>query len=102
MKDQLLILEWQIYESHLGSYMDYRVLNQLLIDLVYSNIFFSFGGNFTYISTTKLYKLSYSSHIVVRFLVLVTTMVTKVDHSNYRSNDRSNHRGYYDGYYDRY
>ena len=40
--------------------------------------------------------------IIVRFLVLVTMMVTKVDHSNYRSNDRSNHRGYYDGYYDRY
>ena len=39
---------------------------------------------------------------LVRFLVLVTMMVTKVDHSNYRSNDRSNHRGYYDGYYDRY
>ena len=40
---------------------------------------------------------------VVRFLVLVTTMVTKVDHGNHRSNDcgnhRSNHRGYYDGYY---
>ena len=40
--------------------------------------------------------------VVVRFLALVTTMVTKVDHSNHRSNDRSNHRGYYDGYYDRY
>ena len=36
--------------------------------------------------------------ILVRFLVLVTTMVTKVDHSNHRSNDCSNHRGYYDGY----
>ena len=36
--------------------------------------------------------------LVVRFLPLVTTMVTKVDHSNHRSN----HRGYYDGYYDRY
>ena len=40
--------------------------------------------------------------IIVRFLVLVTMMVTKVDHSNYRSNDRSNHCGYYDGYNDRY
>ena len=30
--------------------------------------------------------------IVVRFLVLVTTMVTKVDHGNHRSNDRGNHR----------
>ena len=49
--------------------------------------------------------------IVVRFLALVTTMVTKVD-GNHRSNDcgnhcsndcgnhRSNHRGYYNGYYD--
>ena len=41
---------------------------------------------------------------VVRFLALVTMMVTKVDHGNHRSNDRgnhrSNHRGYYDGYYD--
>ena len=40
---------------------------------------------------------------IVRFLALVTTMVTKVDHGNHRSNDRgnhrSNHRGYYDGYY---
>ena len=38
---------------------------------------------------------------LVRFLALVTTMVTKVDHGNQRSNDRgnyhSNHRGYYDG-----
>ena len=48
------------------------------------------------------------TYLVVRFLALVTTMVTKVDHGKYRSNDRgndrgnhrSNHRGYYDGYYD--
>ena len=42
--------------------------------------------------------------VLVCFLALVTTMVTKVDHGNHRSNDRgnhrSNHRGYYDGYYD--
>ena len=31
-------------------------------------------------------------YLLVRFLALVTTMVTKVDHSN--------HRGYYDSYYD--
>ena len=41
--------------------------------------------------------------LVVRFLALVTTMVTMVDHGNHRSNDhgndRSNHRGYYDRYY---
>ena len=41
--------------------------------------------------------------IVARFLALVTTMVTKVDHGNHlsndRGNDRSNHRGYYDRYY---
>ena len=43
-----------------------------------------------------------NTYLVVRFLVLVTTMVTKVDHSNHRSNDRSNHRGYYDGYYNGY
>ena len=40
---------------------------------------------------------------IVRFLALVTTMVTMVDHGNHRSNDRgndrSNHRGYYDRYY---
>ena len=46
----------------------------------------------------------YSLETLVRFLVLVTTMVTKVDHGNHRSNDRgnhrSNHRSYYDGYYD--
>ena len=38
---------------------------------------------------------------IVRFLALVTTMVTKVDHGNHRSNDHgnhcSNHHGYYDG-----
>ena len=37
----------------------------------------------------------------MRFLALVTTMVTKDDHGNYRSNDcgnhGSNHRGYYNG-----
>ena len=43
------------------------------------------------------------NYTLVRFLVLVTTMVTKVDHGNHHSNDRgnhrSNHRGYYNGYY---
>ena len=34
---------------------------------------------------------------IVRFLALVTTMVTKVDHGNHRSNDHGNHRGYYNG-----
>ena len=29
---------------------------------------------------------------IVRFLALVTTMVTKVDHGNHRSNDHGNHR----------
>ena len=47
----------------------------------------------------KSHGFAIRKQIVVRFLVLVTTMVTKVDHSNYRSNNRSNHRGYYDGYY---
>ena len=45
------------------------------------------------------------TYIVVSFLALVTTMVTKVDHGNHRSNDRGNHRsnhysnyrGFYDG-----
>ena len=36
---------------------------------------------------------------LVRFLALVTSMVTMVDHGNHRSNDRSNHCGYYDRYY---
>ena len=44
-------------------------------------------------------------YIIVRFLVLVTTIVTKVDHGNHcsndrgndRGNDRSNHSGYCDG-----
>ena len=44
--------------------------------------------------------------ILVRFLALVTTMVTMVDHGNHRSNDRgndpSNRRGYYDCYYNVY
>ena len=49
-------------------------------------------------------KLLITSMItIVRFLALVTTMVTMVDHGNHRSNDRgndrSNHRGYYDRYY---
>ena len=52
----------------------------------------------------KTHKIiNYFSHILVRFLALVTTMVTMVDHGNHRSNDcgndRSNHRGYYDRYY---
>ena len=40
--------------------------------------------------------------IVVRFLALVTTMVTMVDHGYHRSNDRSNDRSNHLGYYDRY
>ena len=36
------------------------------------------------------------STLVVRFLVLVTTMVTKVDHSNYRSSAFPSF-SYYDG-----
>ena len=32
------------------------------------------------------------STLIVRFLALVTMMVTKVDHGNYRSNHRDNHR----------
>ena len=47
--------------------------------------------------------ISVFGSILVRFLALVTTMVTMVDHGNHRSNnrgnDRSNHRGYYDRYY---
>ena len=64
----------------------------------------------TYLQSTILgcwMKIRKNVHILlilVRFLVLVTTMVTKVDHGNHRSNDRGNHRsnhcGYYDGYYD--
>ena len=55
-----------------------------------------------------IFKKSASiANILVRFLALVTTMVTMVDHGNHRSNDRSNdrgndrsnHRGYYDRYY---
>ena len=46
----------------------------------------------------------YTYSTIVRFLALVTTMVTKVDHGNHRSNDCgnhcSNHPGYYNGYYD--
>ena len=30
--------------------------------------------------------------LLARFLALVTTMVTKVDHGNHRSNDRGNNR----------
>ena len=41
-------------------------------------------------------------YIVVRFLALVTTMVTMVDHGNHRSNDRGNDRSNHCGYYDRY
>ena len=38
--------------------------------------------------------------LLARFLALVTTMVTKVDHGNHRSNDRRNHySNHHDGYY---
>ena len=55
-------------------------------------------------SHSVFYRTTITSiYIVVRFLALVTTMVTMVDHGNHRSNDRgndrSNHRGYYDRYY---
>ena len=39
---------------------------------------------------------------IERFLALVTTMVTTVDHGNHRSNDRGNDRSNHLGYYDRY
>ena len=52
---------------------------------------------------SKVVYTCFEKYIVVRFLVLVTTMVTKVDHGNHCSNDcgndRSNHPGYYDRYY---
>ena len=44
--------------------------------------------------------MTFDSMTLVRFLVLVTTMVTMVDHGNRRSNDCGNHRSYHDGYYD--
>ena len=44
-------------------------------------------------------RITWIFYIVVRFLVLVTTMVTKVDHGNHRSNDCGNHRSNYDGYH---
>ena len=51
-----------------------------------------------------IFSLSnFISITLARFLALVTTMVTMVDHGNHRTNDRgndrSNHRGYYDRYY---
>ena len=54
-------------------------------------------------SSKKIY--SWRKNVLVRFLPLVTTMVTKVDHGNHHSNDHgnhhgnhhSNHRGYYNG-----
>ena len=66
------------------------------------NHFSNWTPNFLYYRQTS---------IIARFLALVTTMVTMVDHGNHRSNDRgndrsnhrgndrSNHRGYYDHYY---
>ena len=41
--------------------------------------------------TQKDISILDTSIIVVRFLALVTMMVTKVDHGNHRSNDRRNH-----------
>ena len=41
----------------------------------------------------------HDKYLVVRFLALVITMVTMVDHHNNCSNNRGNHRGYYDSYY---
>ena len=55
------------------------------------------------IKTTITGAFHFHDAQIVRFLALVTTMVTTVDHGNHRSNDRgndrSNHRGYYDRYY---
>ena len=54
-------------------------------------------------SSINIGSCDYTQNLTLaRFLALVTTMVTKVDHSYHRSNDRSNHPGYYDGYYNRY
>ena len=49
-------------------------------------------------------------YTLVRFLALVTTMASKVDHGNHHGNHRSdhssnhcsNHDGYYEHYYDGY
>ena len=58
---------------------------------------------YNHIKNVEICQKSYLSILLVRFLALVTTMVTMVDHGNHRSNDRgndrSNHRGYYDRYY---
>ena len=54
--------------------------------------------------STYLYIRLGNSQTVVRFLALVTMMVTTVDHGNHRSNDRGNDHSstfpsfsYYDG-----
>ena len=52
--------------------------------------------------TQKYISILDTSIIVVRFLALVTMMVTKVDHGNHSSNDRRNHRSNHHGYYDDY
>ena len=59
--------------------------------------------SFLHIQINVEYISQYCLLVVARFLALVTTMVTMVDHGNHcsndRGNDRSNHRGYYDRYY---
>ena len=63
------------------------------------------GCNKCFFGKTSLFSdfssLRYTP-IIVRFLALVTTMVTMVDHGNHRSNDRGNDRSNHHGYYDRY
>ena len=44
--------------------------------------------------TAVLYTYIPFSYLLVRFLALVTTMVTKVDHGNHRSNDRGQYHIY--------
>ena len=83
--------------------------NQIFLNTCQSkclNVCFLVTSQFN-LKITYLFMENIIYNIVVRFLALVTTMVTKVDHSNQlRINDCSNYRScynhYYDCYYDRY
>ena len=50
--------------------------------------------------STKEKKSTRLQLIIVRFLALVTTMVTNVDYGNHRSNDRGNHHSNHRSYYE--
>ena len=75
--------------------MVHRVISKLLSTFIFILLLT--------VVTVIITLMKFKYCIIVRFLALVTTMVTMVDHGNHPSNDhgndRSNHCGNYDRYY---